>query len=159
VRSRASAMKRMEQSWVADGSGGDVGVRKSGTIAGRTWISSWRGNLLARGDVSGRQKANVMAKTYREIATDEMLGTVEDAMREVLDCWTELPPPMQEAVDQFRDRLAAAIDSVAAPTCFDCALLARARCAASAWVCLAAPSSWMPDWLMVATSLRNASTA
>ena len=53
-----------------------------------------------------------MTKTYREIATDEMLGTVEDAMRDVLDCWTELPPPMQEAVEQFRARLAAAIDSV-----------------------------------------------
>jgi len=57
------------------------------------------------------------------------------------------------------DEAMAPIDSVAEPICFDCALLARARCEASACVCRAAPSSWMPDWLMVVTSLRSASTA
>jgi hypothetical protein len=31
---------------------------------------------------------------------------------QVLDCWAELPPEMQEAIDQFRIRLGAAIDSV-----------------------------------------------
>jgi hypothetical protein len=51
-------------------------------------------------------------KIYRDIAVSGMMGTVEDAMRRVLDCWTELPPPMQEAVDQFRVRLEDAIDSV-----------------------------------------------
>lgn len=53
-----------------------------------------------------------MATTYRETAVNDMLGTVEHAMRHVLDCWTELPPPMQEAVEQFRVQLDAAIDSV-----------------------------------------------
>lgn len=53
-----------------------------------------------------------MAKTYRDIAMDDMLGTVEDAMREVLDCWVDLPPPMKDAVEQFRARLTVAIDSV-----------------------------------------------
>jgi len=53
-----------------------------------------------------------MAKTYREVAITDMVGTVEDAMRDVLNCWAELPPPMREAVEQFRIRLAAAIDSV-----------------------------------------------
>lgn len=53
-----------------------------------------------------------MAKTYREVAITDMIGTIEDAMRQVLDCWTELPPPMQEAVDEFRTRLGEAIDSV-----------------------------------------------
>jgi type IV secretory pathway ATPase VirB11/archaellum biosynthesis ATPase len=53
-----------------------------------------------------------MTKTYRDIAMSNMLGTVEDAMREVLNCWAELPAPMTEAIDQFRTQLAAAIDSV-----------------------------------------------
>lgn len=53
-----------------------------------------------------------MAKTYREIAISDMVGTVEDSMREVLNCWVELPPPMREAVEQFRTKLSAAIDSV-----------------------------------------------
>jgi hypothetical protein len=53
-----------------------------------------------------------MAKTYREIAITEMVGTVEDAMREVLNCWAELPPPMHDAIEQFRNRLGAVIDSV-----------------------------------------------
>jgi hypothetical protein len=53
-----------------------------------------------------------MPKIYREIAVTNMVGTVEDAMRRVLNNWAELPPPMQEAIDQFRVRLDAAIDSV-----------------------------------------------
>ena len=53
-----------------------------------------------------------MAKIYREIAIDDMVGTIEQAMRQVLDCWAELPPPMQDAIDQFRVQLEAAIDSV-----------------------------------------------
>ena len=57
------------------------------------------------------------------------------------------------------DEAMAPIDSVAEPICFDCALLARARCEASACVWRAAPSSCMPDWLIVVTSLRSASTA
>ena len=53
-----------------------------------------------------------MAKTWREIAIEDMVGTIEGSMREVLNCWVELPPPMREAVEEFRTRLAAAIDSV-----------------------------------------------
>ena len=49
---------------------------------------------------------------YREIAISGMVGTIEDAMRQVLDCWAELPPEMQEAIDRFRVQLGAAIDSV-----------------------------------------------
>jgi len=53
-----------------------------------------------------------MARTYREIAIEEMLGTVEEAMSQVIDQWANLPPPMKEAIEQFRIRLGAAIDSV-----------------------------------------------
>jgi hypothetical protein len=53
-----------------------------------------------------------MAKTYREIAIEEMLGTVEEAMCQVIDWWGDLPPPMKEAIEQFRTQLGAAIDSV-----------------------------------------------
>jgi hypothetical protein len=49
---------------------------------------------------------------YRDIAVTNMVGTIEDAMRQVLDNWAELPPPMQDAIDEFRIQLGAAIDSV-----------------------------------------------
>ena len=53
-----------------------------------------------------------MAGTYREIATEEMLRTVEEAMHRVINHWEDLPPPMKDAVEQFRAQLGAAIDSV-----------------------------------------------
>ena len=53
-----------------------------------------------------------MARTYREVAIEEMLGTVEEAMCQVIDWWGDLPPPMKEAIEQFRARLGTAIDSV-----------------------------------------------
>jgi hypothetical protein len=53
-----------------------------------------------------------MARTYREIAIEEMLGTVEEAMSQVINWWVGLPPPMKEAIEQFRTQLEAAIDSV-----------------------------------------------
>jgi hypothetical protein len=53
-----------------------------------------------------------MARTYREIAIEEMLRTVEEAMHRVIDSWGALPSPMEEAVEQFRTQLGAAIDSV-----------------------------------------------
>jgi hypothetical protein len=53
-----------------------------------------------------------MARTYREIAIEEMLGTVEEAMSQVLDWRGDLPLPMKEAIGQFRTQLGAAIDSV-----------------------------------------------
>ena len=53
-----------------------------------------------------------MATTYREIAIEEMLGTVQEAMSQVIDWWGDLPPEMNEAIEQFRIELGAAIDSV-----------------------------------------------
>jgi hypothetical protein len=53
-----------------------------------------------------------MARTYREIAIEEMLRTVEEAMSQVIDWWGDLPPPMKEAIEQFSTQLGAAIDSV-----------------------------------------------
>jgi hypothetical protein len=53
-----------------------------------------------------------MAITYRDIAIERMLRTVEEAMSGVIDWWGDLPPPMNEAVEQFRVQLGAAIDSV-----------------------------------------------
>ena len=54
-----------------------------------------------------------MARTYREIAIEDMVLTVEEAMSRVLDWWGDLPPSMKEAIEQFRTELGAAIDSVA----------------------------------------------
>jgi hypothetical protein len=53
-----------------------------------------------------------MARTYRDVATEQMLRTVEDAMSQVIGYWSDLPQPMEEAIEQFRTRLGAAIDSV-----------------------------------------------
>jgi hypothetical protein len=53
-----------------------------------------------------------MARTYREVAIEEMVLTVEEAMSRVLDWWGDLPPSMKEAIEQFRTELGAAIDSV-----------------------------------------------
>ena len=53
-----------------------------------------------------------MAKTYRDVAIEQMIVTVEEAMSQVLDFWGDLPSSMKEAVKQFRSRLGAAIDSV-----------------------------------------------
>ena len=41
-----------------------------------------------------------------------MVRTVEEAMSRVIDWWGDLPPPMKDAVEQFRTQLGAAIDSV-----------------------------------------------
>ena len=50
--------------------------------------------------------------TYRDMAMEGMLQTVEEAMRSVIDWWGTLPPPMEDALGQFRIQLGAAIDSV-----------------------------------------------
>ena len=55
-----------------------------------------------------------MARTYREIAIEEMLGTVEEAMSQVIDWWADLPPPMNEAIEQFRNQLGACMSLVMA---------------------------------------------
>ena len=53
-----------------------------------------------------------MARIYREIVIEQMVLTVEEAMSRVIDWWGDLPPSMKEAIDQFRDKIGAAIDSV-----------------------------------------------
>jgi hypothetical protein len=53
-----------------------------------------------------------VSKTYREIAIEQITVTIEEAMSQVLDYWGDLPPSMKEAIEQFRIRLGAAIDSV-----------------------------------------------
>jgi hypothetical protein len=53
-----------------------------------------------------------MPKTYRDIAVEEMLGTVEEAMSQVINSWGDLPAPMKQAIEQFRVHFGAAIDSV-----------------------------------------------
>lgn len=53
-----------------------------------------------------------MARTYRDVAIEEMLGTVEKAMGEVIDWYADLPAPMKQAVGEFRIRLGEAINSV-----------------------------------------------
>ena len=53
-----------------------------------------------------------MAITYREVAIEDMLRTVEEAMSRVIDRWGDLPPSMKEAVDKFRIQVGTAIDSV-----------------------------------------------
>src|SRR5215213_4088247 len=53
-----------------------------------------------------------MARTYRDIAIEGMLRTVEEAMSGVIDWWGDLPAPMKDAIEQFRTQLGAAIDSV-----------------------------------------------
>ena len=53
-----------------------------------------------------------MSKTYRDVAIEQMMATVEEAMSRVIDWWGELPMPMNEAIESFRVQLGAAIDSV-----------------------------------------------
>ena len=54
-----------------------------------------------------------MAKTYREVAIEEMLGTVEEAMHRVINYWGDLPPPKKKkAIERFRSQLGPTIDSV-----------------------------------------------
>jgi hypothetical protein len=55
---------------------------------------------------------SAMARTYREVAIEEMLRTIEESMRRVINWWGDLPPPMKDAIEQFRTQLGTAIDSV-----------------------------------------------
>ena len=54
----------------------------------------------------------MMVRTYREVAIEQMLRTVEEAIHRAIDWWGDLPPPMKDAIAQFRIELGAAIDSV-----------------------------------------------
>jgi len=53
-----------------------------------------------------------MARTYRDVAVETMLRTVEEAMSQVINWWGDLPAPMEDAIEQFRIQLGSAIDSV-----------------------------------------------
>jgi hypothetical protein len=59
-----------------------------------------------------KRGTGIMAKTYRDAAIEQMIATVEEAMSGVIDWWGELPMSMNEAIDSFRVKLGAAIDSV-----------------------------------------------
>jgi hypothetical protein len=72
----------------------------------------WDGPAVLSGLSAGRRGDSTMARTYREIAIEEMLRTVEEAMSHVIDWWGDLPAPMKESIEQFRTQLGAAIDSV-----------------------------------------------
>jgi Ribonuclease G/E len=61
---------------------------------------------------SPKIRGKIIVKTYRDVAIEQMIVTVEEAMSQVLDHWGDLPPSMKEAVEQFRTQLGAAIDSV-----------------------------------------------
>jgi hypothetical protein len=74
--------------------------------------TSGKSYAFAVADLLGRRGDSTMARTYREVAIEEMVRTVEEAMSRVIDWWGELPPPMKEAIEQFRAQLGAAIDSV-----------------------------------------------
>jgi hypothetical protein len=41
-----------------------------------------------------------------------MLRTVEEAMSQAINWWGDLPPPMKEAIGQFRTQLGGGIDCV-----------------------------------------------
>ena len=68
----------------------------------------------ARGAVSAaaQKGSKTMAKTCRDVAIDQMIATVEQAMSQAIDWWGSLPAPMNESIDKFRIQLGAAIDSV-----------------------------------------------
>jgi len=64
------------------------------------------------GGGSPKERGKTMAKTYRDVAIDQMMATVEEAMSRAVDWWGDLPTPMNEAIHRFRVQLGAAIDSV-----------------------------------------------
>jgi len=59
-----------------------------------------------------RNKRQRHGENLCDIAIDEMLATVDEAMSQAINWWGDKPPPMQEAIEQFRTQLGAAIDSV-----------------------------------------------
>jgi hypothetical protein len=87
----------------------DVGC---GPTPSSLWGCYGDGPAVLGGLSAGRRGDSAMARTYREIAIEEMLRTVEEAMSRITDWWGDLPPPMKEAIEQFRTQLGAAIDSV-----------------------------------------------
>jgi hypothetical protein len=70
----------------------------------------WVATFLGGG--TPKERGKTMAKTYRDVAIDQMIATVEEALSCAIDWWGKLPTPMNEAIDKFRVQLGAAIDSV-----------------------------------------------
>jgi hypothetical protein len=64
---------------------------------------------LMRGSAREERGNGTMAKTYRDVAIDQMIATVEEAMSRVIDWWGELPMPMNEAIDSFRVQLGVSV--------------------------------------------------
>ena len=60
----------------------------------------------------GRKMGGKAMQTYRDVAIEQMIATVEEAMSQVIDWWGDLPPSMKDAIEQFRIELGTAIDSV-----------------------------------------------
>ena len=60
----------------------------------------------------GRKMGGKTMQTYRDVAIEQMIATVEEAMSQVIDWWGDLPPSMKDAIEQFRIELGTAIDSV-----------------------------------------------
>src|SRR5262249_52588682 len=52
-------------------------------------------------------RGKTIVKTYRDVAIEQMIVTVEEAMSQAIDYWGDLPPSMKEAVEQFRTQLGA----------------------------------------------------
>ena len=50
-----------------------------------------------------------MAKTYCDVAIEQMMGTVEEAISRPIN-WGVLSTPMNEAIDRFRVQLGVAIE-------------------------------------------------
>jgi hypothetical protein len=61
---------------------------------------------------AGRRGDSVVSRTYREIAIEDMVRTIEETMSRAIDWWGHLPPLMKDSIQQFRTQLGAAIDSV-----------------------------------------------
>jgi hypothetical protein len=82
-------------------------------LLGETRYKDANGRHKLDHDVVRRRRGEgAMARTYRDVAIEQMLGTVEEAMSRVIDWWGDLPPPMKDAIEQFRGQLGTAIDSV-----------------------------------------------
>src|SRR5262249_43535793 len=58
------------------------------------------------------QQSCCFAVSRAQRLIQEMLRTVEEAMSQAINWWGDVPPPMKEAIEQFRTQLGAAIDSV-----------------------------------------------
>jgi hypothetical protein len=59
-----------------------------------------------------RGRRHAMARIYRDVAIEQMLLTIEEAMSRVIDWWGDLPSPMKDEIEEFRIQLGQAIDSV-----------------------------------------------